>query len=89
MANPDLDSSSVLAKQRKMLCLKKQRIEHIIAGIDDMLKGDNRNFKVFDETELQDIFSDILDNLNESQKQVFMDKYGSVDAWKKHFVEHF
>lgn len=39
MENPDLDSRSVLAKQREMLCLKKQRIERIIAGIDDMLKA--------------------------------------------------
>ena len=87
MENPDLDSSSVLAKQREMLCLKKQRIERIIAGIDDMLKGDNMDFKVFDETELQDMFGDILEKLSESQKQVFVDKYGSVDEWKKHFVE--
>lgn len=86
MENPDLDSSSVLAKQREMLCLKKQRIERIIAGIDDMLKGDNMDFKVFDETELQDMFGDILEKLSESQKQVFVDKYGSVDEWKKHFV---
>ena len=87
MENPDLDSSSVLAKQREMLCLKKQRIERIIAGIDDMLKGDNMDFKVFDETELQDLFGAILENLSESQKQVFVDKYGSLDEWKKHFVE--
>lgn len=87
MENPDLDSSSILAKQREMLCLKKQRIERIIAGIDDMLKGDNMDFKVFDETELQDMFGDILEKLSESQKQGFVDKYGSVDEWKKHFVE--
>lgn len=87
MENPGLDSSSVLAKQRKMLCLKKQRIERIIAGIDEMLKGDNMDFKVFDETELQDMFSDMLENMSESQQQIFIDQYGSAENWKKHLLE--
>jgi DNA-binding transcriptional MerR regulator len=87
MDNPDLDSSSVLAKQRKMLCLKKQRIERIIAGIDEMLKGDNMDFTVFDETELQVMFKDMLENMNDSQKQIFIDRYGSVEEWEKHMIE--
>ncbi|MBO4456263.1 MAG: MerR family transcriptional regulator [Butyrivibrio sp.] len=87
MDNPDLDSSSVLAKQRKMLCLKKQRIERIIAGIDEMLKGDNMDFTVFDETELQVMFDDMLENMNDSQKQIFIDRYGSVEEWEKHLIE--
>ena len=33
MDNPDLYRSSVLAKQREMLCLKKQRLERIIANL--------------------------------------------------------
>ncbi len=69
MDNPDLDRSSVLAKQREMLCLKQQRIERIIANLDNMLKGDrNMDFTVFDETELRAMFSDMLNNMNESQK---------------------
>ena len=87
MDNPDLDSSRVLAKQRKMLCLKKQRIERIIAGIDEMLKGDNMDFTVFDETELQVMFKDMLENMNDSQKQIFIDRYGSVEEWEKHMIE--
>lgn len=87
MENPNLDSSIVLAKQRKMLCLKKQRIERIIAGIDEMLKGDNMNFKVFDEAEMQDMFNDMLENLSESQQQIFIDQYGTVEDWKKHLIE--
>ncbi len=87
MDNPNLDSHSVLAKQRKMLCLKKQRIERIIAGIDEMLKGDNMDFAVFDETELQAMFKDMLENMNDSQKQIFIDRYGSVEEWEKHLIE--
>ena len=88
MENPDLDRSSVLAKQREMLCLKKQRIERILANIDDMLKGDqNMDFTVFDETELRAMCSDMLQNMNESQKQIFIDRYGSIEAWEKHMIE--
>ena len=87
MDNPDLDSNSVLAKQRKMLCLKKQRIERIIAGIDEMLKGDNMDFAVFDETELKAMFKDMLENMNDSQKRIFIDRYGSVEEWERHLIE--
>lgn len=88
MDNPDLDHNSVLAKQREMLCLKKQRLERIIANLDIMLKGDHdMDFTVFDETELKDLFTDMLQNMNESQKQIFIDRYGSIEEWEKHMVD--
>ena len=88
MDNPDLDRNRVLAKQREMLCLKKQRLERIIANIDNMLKGDHTmDFTVFDETELKDLFTDMLQNMNESQKQIFIDYYGSMNAWERHLIE--
>ncbi|MBR6404465.1 MAG: MerR family transcriptional regulator [Eubacterium sp.] len=88
MENPDLDRKSVLAKQREMLCLKQQRIKRIIATLDDMLRGDsNMDFTVFDETELRTMFSDMLSNMDESQKQIFIDHYGSIEEWEKHMIE--
>lgn len=88
MENPDLDRNIVLAKQREMLCLKRQRMDRIIAGIDDMLKGDqDMDFAVFDETELHAMFSDMSQNMNETQKQIFIDRYGSIEEWEKHMVE--
>ena len=88
MDNPDLDHNRVLAKQREMLHLKKQRLERIIANLDGMLKGDHEmNFTVFDEAELQAMFSDMLQNMNESQKQIFIDHYGSIEAWEQHMIE--
>lgn len=88
MENPDLDRNSVLAKQRGMLCLKRQRMDRMIASIDDMLKGDqDMDFAVFDETELHAMFSDMLQNMNETQKQIFIDRYGSIEEWEKHMVE--
>ena len=88
MDNPDLDRNTVLAKQREMLCVKSQRIERIIASIDEMLKGDqNMDLTVFDETEIRSMFTDMLQNMNESQKQIFVDYYGSIEAWEQHMME--
>ena len=88
MDNPALDCKSVLAKQREMLCLKQQRLKRIIASLDKMLEGDQTmDFTVFDNTELQLMVSDMLKNMDETQKQIFIDHYGSVEAWKKHMIE--
>ena len=45
------------------------------------------NFAVFDETELKAMFSDMLGNMNESQKQIFIDRYGSIEAWEQQMIE--
>lgn len=88
MENPDLDRNSVLAKQREMLSLKRHRIDCIIASIDDMLKGDHgMDFTVFDESEIRGMIADMLQNMNESQKQIFIDHYGSMEAWEKHMIK--
>jgi DNA-binding transcriptional MerR regulator len=88
MDNPDLDRNMVLAKQREMLRAKSQRIERIIASIDEMLKGDqNMDLTVFDETEIRTMFTDMLQNVNESQKQIFIDLYGSIEAWEQHMMK--
>ncbi|MBR5421058.1 MAG: MerR family transcriptional regulator [Lachnospiraceae bacterium] len=88
MDDPDLDRNSVLAKQREMLLMKQQRIERIIAGLDRMLKGDDMmDLRVFDESELRSMFSDMLRNMSDSQKQLFIDRYGSIEAWEKHMIE--
>ena len=88
MDNPDLDRNTVLAKQREMLCAKSQRIERIIASIDEMLKGDqNMDLTVFDETEIRTMFTDMLQNVNESQKQIFINLYGSIEAWEQHMIK--
>ena len=88
MDNPDLDRNMVLAKQREMLRAKSQRIERIIASIDEMLKGDqNMDLTVFDETEIRTMFTDMLQNVNESQKQIFINLYGSIEAWEQHMIK--
>ncbi len=40
MENPALDRNHILKMQREMLLTKIKRMEHLITGIDDILKGD-------------------------------------------------
>ena len=39
LENPALERNQILQMQRKMLVAKKERMEHLIASIDDILKG--------------------------------------------------
>lgn len=88
MDHPDLDHTSILKRQRKLLELKKERLERIIFSIDNMLKGDQKmDFTVFDETEIKTMFADMLANMNEGERQIFIDHYGSIEAWEQHMIE--
>ncbi|MBO5070953.1 MAG: MerR family transcriptional regulator [Roseburia sp.] len=88
MENPALDRKQVLRMQRKMLVAKKERMERLIASIDDVLKGDNRmDFTVFDETEIKTMYDSMVENMNDEIKQVFIDQYGSMEEFEKHFLK--
>ena len=88
MDHPDVNHNSILERQRELLVLKRERLGRIISSIDAMLKGDqNMDFTVFDETEIKTMFADMLANMNEEQKQIFIDHYGSLEAWEDHMIE--
>ena len=52
LENPALERNQILQMQRKMLVAKKERMEHLIASIDDILKGENKmDFAIFSRSE--------------------------------------
>lgn len=86
--NPVLDKNQILTMQREMLSAKKERIERLIDSIDNILKGENRmDFEVFSKTEIEEMYDAMAANMNEQQKAVFIERYGSMDAWRKNFLE--
>lgn len=88
MEDPDLDRNQILKMQRKMLTAKKERMERLIACIDDILKGDNKmDFTVFSEEEIRTMYDSMVQNMNEEQKQIFIDRYGSMEAFREHYLE--
>ncbi len=85
--HPDLDRNQILQMQREMLVAKKERLICLIASIDNILKGDNKmDFTVFDETEIRRMYDNIVQNMNDAQKQIFVDTYGSMETFKEHFL---
>ena len=54
--NPALERNQILQVQRKMLVTKKERMERLIASIDDILKGENKmDFTIFTKTEVEEM----------------------------------
>lgn len=88
MENPVLDRNQILQMQKKMLLAKKQRMERLIASIDDILKGDSRmEFEVFNKSEIEEMYNAMAANMTEAQKQIFIDKFGSMEKWRENFLE--
>ena len=89
MDNPALERNQILQMQRKMLVAKKERMERLISSIDSILKGDNTmDFEVFSKAELEDMYNSMAANMSEKQKALFIEHYGSMEEWKKKFLEN-
>ena len=71
MSSPDYDTSKALKEQKKLLILKKERLERLISAVDDAMKGENV-MNAFDNSEF------------ENYKQEAKEKWGQTDAYKEH-----
>ncbi|MBS7008166.1 MerR family transcriptional regulator [Anaerostipes sp.] len=88
MQNPDLDKKQLLNDQKKILILKKERFERIIASIDEILKGENKmDFEVFSKKDIEGMYSEMIGNMSDEQKNVFIKEYGSLKQFEEHFME--
>lgn len=88
MENPSLDRNRILRMQREMLVAKKERMERLIASVDDALKGDNgMDFTVFTKTEIEKMFQLMFDSMPDEMRQTAIGEFGSVEQWKKHYME--
>lgn len=86
--NPALDRNQILQVQRKMLVTKKERMERLIASIDDILKGENKmDFTIFTKTEVEEMFQTMLGYMPENMRNIAIKEFGSIEQWKKHYME--
>lgn len=89
MENPSLDKKQILSMQRKMLTAKKERLERLIASIDDVLRGENKmDFTVFNEAEIRAMYDSMMENMHDEAKQVFIEQYGSMEAFEEKFLKN-
>lgn len=71
LSSPNYDTNKALKEQKKLLTLKKERLERLISAIDDAMKGENV-MKAFDNSEF------------EKHKAEAKEKWGNTDAYKEH-----
>lgn len=45
------------------------------------------DFEVFTKIELEDMYNSMAANMSEEQKAIFIENYGSMEEWKKKFLE--
>ena len=86
--NPALERNQILQVLRKMLVTKKERMERLIASIDDILKGENKmDFTIFTKTEVEEMFQTMLEHMPENMRNIAIKEFGSIEQWKKHYME--
>lgn len=86
--NPNLDRNQILQMQRKMLVAKKERMERLIAGIDDILKGEHiMDYTIFNKAEIEEMFQTMLEHMPEEMRQMSTKEFGSEEEWKRHYIE--
>ena len=71
LSSANYDKEKALIEQKKLLILKKERLDRLISAIDDATKGVNV-MKAFDNSEF------------EKYKAEAKEKWGKTDAWKEH-----
>lgn len=88
METPSLDRNRVLRMQREMLAAKKERMERLIASVDNLLRGDKKmDFTVFSKTEIEKMFQLMFNSMPEEMRQTAIDEFGGAEQWKKHYIE--
>ena len=88
MDNPALDRNHILKMQREMLLTKIKRMEHLVASIDDILKGDNKmDFAIFNKTEMDEMFQAMTEHMPEEIKQKAIDEFGGLNQWHEHYIQ--
>ncbi|HEX2974853.1 MAG TPA: MerR family transcriptional regulator, partial [Bacteroidales bacterium] len=88
MNNPYFDRNQTLLDQKELLVLKRDRLNGLIVLIDEIMKGEkNVSFEAFSNTELEEMFEHLLTNADTGLLEKMTREHGSVEGWKKHFVE--
>ncbi len=88
MDSPALDRNQILQMQKNMLVRKKERLERLIASIDDILKGENKmDFEVFSKNELEEMYQGMTDKMSEDYKARIIEKFGSMEEYRNQFLQ--
>ena len=71
LSSENYDKAKALAEQKKLLILKKERLERLISAIDDVTKGENV-MNAFDNSEFKNYKAEV------------QEKWGNTDTYKEY-----
>ncbi len=75
LSAPDYDKQAALHAQKRLLTLKKDRLERLISALDDAMKGEEISMNVFDNSD--------YDSQRSVYAQEAKEKWGNTDAYKE------
>jgi DNA-binding transcriptional MerR regulator len=83
MLSPYFDKMQALKNQKKLLILKRKRLNGLIELIDKTLKGESTmNFKEFDMSE----YFNVLEEVKKEHEDLIIKSWGSIDKYNE-FIE--
>ena len=78
--DPALDRNQILRAQKEMLTAKKDRMERLIASIDDALKGaETMDFRLFSKDESAELFNALFEHMPEAMRETAIKEFGSAE----------
>lgn len=87
LEDPSFERKQILLVQRKMLESKKARLTRLIAGIDDILKGeDSMDFTFFSRDETEGLFQTMFEHMPADIRGIAIEEFGSAEAWRQHYI---
>lgn len=88
MEDPAFDKEKVLAGQKLMLEMKRDRLNRLISTINGILKGENSmSFEMFSKADIDEMYSIMVGNMGDKQKDTLKEQYGDLESFREVFVE--
>lgn len=75
LSSPEYDKNTALEGQKRLLMLKKERLERLISALDDAMKGEKITMNAFDNTEFE--------TQREKYAAEAKEKWGETTAYKE------
>ncbi len=87
LEKPDFDREVILRSQKKMLELKRERLNRLILGMEDILKGvKEMDQNVISKSEIEELYQTMVTQMDSKQLEVFEQEYGDLEQFHTHFI---
>lgn len=86
LEEPGFDREQVLRSQKKMLELKRDRLNRLIDSIEGILRGENNmDFEIFGKAEIEELYQAMVSHMPEEIKKTVSEEFGGLEKYHEHF----